>query len=110
MSGTVTERQPLLEERHFRFLPLSEALNPSHEGTFTHYTSRWWTVHPEKGLAFYNPVGRNGRRRRDGLGSPQCNSDRRCADMVRENALAWPSALVFIASAWLPAYPAKYQS
>lgn len=68
-----SKSQPIPDE-DWLFLPVPMALaGPSHG--FVHvYSSRWWSVHPEKGLRFYNPQHR-GRRTERGLGSPQCNGD-----------------------------------
>ena len=65
------------------FVPLELATKPA-EGHC--YVNRWWTVHPEKGVAFYCS-----RRRTYGLEpgeedepSPQCNSSRFTAESIQK--------------------------
>lgn len=66
-------------EGDYLFLPVELAEHPAAEGFFIHYVDNWWTVHPAKGLVFYNPVQQSGRRWRGGLGAPQHNTDERIA-------------------------------
>ena len=48
-----------------------------------HFVDAWWTVHPERGLLFFNPKNaRTGRRRFGRYGSPQCNTDERISRKV----------------------------
>jgi hypothetical protein len=98
---------PLLGEEHYQFLPVEEATTPPPEPlrSYEYIASSWWVVHPEKGLAFYNIIDRNGRRERPGLGSPQCNPDERIARMVWPKTYPWPSELVFLAGVFVPAAP-----
>ena len=58
----------------FLFLPFEHAAVPP-EGVVYHYLDRWWSVHPDVGLAFFRPrvLGRRT------LVAPQCNSDERVA-------------------------------
>jgi hypothetical protein len=91
----------------YEFLPLDEAQRPSEPGAYMHYVDSWWVVHPELGLAFWNPVGRrSGRRRSEGLGAPLCNSSeaiqRHMARGLAEDA-GWPAEAVLVESAWVPA-------
>lgn len=69
-----------ISESDYMFLPVDEATAPVKAGMFQHYVDAWWVVHPERGLAFFNPPGR--RRRAGSLGSPQCNTDERIARKV----------------------------
>jgi hypothetical protein len=64
-------------EADYLFLPVEEAEHPVAGGFFIHYLNYWWAVHPVKGLVFYNPVKRSGRRWRSGLGAPQHNTNER---------------------------------
>ncbi len=57
------------------FLPLKDATDGPTHGFCQVYSQRWWSVHPELGLRFYNPKNSRGKRWQKGLGSPQCNSD-----------------------------------
>lgn len=65
------------------YVPESRAVEPAEGHAFV---NRWWTVHPEKGLAFYTT-----RRRSFELESgeqdepsPQCNSDRFTAEHIQK--------------------------
>ncbi len=60
------------------YLPKEDALKPR-EGHC--YVDRWWTVHPEKGLAFYYPVRYKAVNR---YSSPQCNTEERIAEHIRK--------------------------
>ena len=57
----------------YQFLPFDEAVSPPAAGVFRHYVNMWWAVHPEHGLAFFNPGLSDGvpRFRR---GAAQCNA------------------------------------
>lgn len=98
----MTAQQPA--EDDYKFLPLAKAADPG-EGTFRHYVGRWWVVHPDKGLAFHNPVQWTGRRRHEGLGAPLCNGSeqiqRGMAEALAQNA-GWPAEAVLVESAWVP--------
>jgi hypothetical protein len=88
------------------FLPLDEAASPVEPGAYMHYVGGWWVVHPERGLAFWNPVGkRNGRRRSEGLGAPLCNSSeliqRHMAQAIAEGG-GWEAEAALVESAWVP--------
>jgi hypothetical protein len=90
----------------YRFMPLDEARNPVEPGAYMHYVGRWWVVHPERGLAFWNPVcKRNGSRRSEGLGAPLCNNSeliqRRMAQGIAEGG-GWEAETVLVESAWVP--------
>lgn len=45
------------------------------------FVDRWWTVHPEKGLAFYYPPKTSARYR---YASPQCNNIKEIAESIQE--------------------------
>jgi hypothetical protein len=98
-----------LTEDDYRFLPIGEAVHPAGGGFFQHYVNYWWAVHPEKGLAFYNPAERGGRRMRRGLGAPQCNTDKRISQLVRDESIPWPAEIQLIESAWVPVNISDYQ-
>lgn len=65
---------PLRDGRIFH-VPLDVATKPA-EGHA--YVNRWWSVHPEKGVAFY--VRERPARLRTEEPSPQCNTDRRVVE------------------------------
>jgi hypothetical protein len=63
-----------IPDAHYQFLPVPLALaGPSH-GFVQVYSRRYWSVCPQRGLRFYSPITRGGRRQDKGLGSPQCNA------------------------------------
>lgn len=100
-----------LGEEQYQFIPLAVLSAPPGDGPFMHFVNRYWTVHPEKGAAFYNPVSpRTGRRRRHGPGSPQCNSKEEIARMVASSAMDWPYEIRLIESAWVPIDLSDYSS
>jgi hypothetical protein len=76
----------VLTEDDYVFVPVDVAMVPPN-GLIEHFADRWWCVHPEKGLAFYNP--RNSRGRRTGAGSPQCNSSETLARAIGERCCPW---------------------
>jgi hypothetical protein len=59
---------------HFIFVPIDVATKPA-EGHA--YADRWWSVHPNLGVAFY--VAPNTERGQGYEPSPQCNADERVA-------------------------------
>ena len=86
-----------ISETDYVFLPVAEAVAPRKGGFFQHYVDVWWCVHPERGLAFYNPLNRRtGRRRHHRYGSPQCNTDERVARAVgaKTMGILWPEVRV----------------
>jgi hypothetical protein len=90
----------------YEFLTIDEAASPVSEGAYMHYVNRWWVVHPERGLAFWNPVMKRTRRRRsEGLGAPLCNErehiQRHMARAIAEGGL-WPAEARCLMSAWVP--------
>jgi hypothetical protein len=95
----------------YRFLPVQEAVSPVKGGFFVHYVDAWWLVHPEHGLAFFNPRNaRTGRRRMHGLGSPQCNTDERISRKVGQDCAPWPDPEVRqLASVWVPVDISDYR-
>jgi hypothetical protein len=103
-----------VHEDDYVFLPVAEAVEPAGGTYFQHYVDAWWVVHPEKGLAFFNPKSaRTGRRRHGRWGSPQCNTNKRISEMVgRETAGSlWPEVRVEkIPSAWVPIDISDYRA
>ena len=102
-----------VRKEDYVFLPLEEAVSPRKGGFFQHYVDAWWTVHPEHGLLFYNPlIARTGRRRFGRLGSPQCNTDERVSRKfgLEIAGSLWPEVEVrLIPSAWVPADLSDYR-
>lgn len=88
-----------LTEDDFVFIPIPEATAPP-KGFIEHLENRWWSTHPAKGLAFYNPKKRNGRRSMGGYGSPQCNPNEA---MTRRRAQGkpWDVEVVFLPSVFV---------
>jgi hypothetical protein len=68
---------------HFIFVPIDVATKPA-EGHA--YADRWWSVHPNLGVAFY--VAPNTGRGQGYEPSPQCNADERTAPLSRPPVLA----------------------
>lgn len=103
MGGAAEQRETLAEEDYL-FLAVEEATRPAKGGFFMHHVDAWWLVHPDKGLAFYNPRHpRTGRRRFGRYGAPQCNADERIARKVGLDTAPWPDPEVrFLRSAWVP--------
>jgi hypothetical protein len=102
-----------ISEADYVFLPLEEAVTPQKGGFFQHYVSAWWVVHPDRGLAFYNPRNaRTGRRRHSRYGSPQCNTDERIARMVGPKTVGelWPDVRIQqFPSVWVPVDISDYR-
>lgn len=96
-------------EDDYKFLPFDEAASPAGGGHFFHYTDCYWVVHPERGLAFFNPPGRNGRRRSHGLGAAQCNTDPRSREFAARMGYPWPAEVRLIVSAWVPVNISDYR-
>jgi hypothetical protein len=71
-------------EEDYMFLPEDQAAVPARGCFFQRYADYWWAVHPEKGLVFYNPRTRVGRRRHSFLGKPQCNTDGRVRQLMTD--------------------------
>jgi hypothetical protein len=97
---------------NYLFLPLDEARSPVAPGAYMHYVNGWWVVHPEHGLAFWNPVmKRTGRRRNEGLGAPLCNKSesiqRHMAQAIAEGG-GWDADVRCLMSAWVPVKIAGY--
>lgn len=92
-----------MKENEFRFLPETEATNPTHGQFFIRCTDAYWIVHPEKGLAFYS-LGQ-----RTGLGSPQCNSNEKIVRKIAENmTYEFPYEIKFFPLVWIPFDPRDY--
>jgi hypothetical protein len=90
-----------IPDQHWKFLPIPLAVaGPSH-GFVQVMSGRWWCVHPEKGLRFYNPGGRNGYK---GIGAPQCNSDKRIMDRLCHTE----DALVYLERVFVPIQQGDY--
>jgi hypothetical protein len=68
-----------LPETDYVFVPVDQLTSPP-EGHVDHLGQRWWMVHPEKGLAFYNPHRRSGHG--NPYGSPQCNSNKKISERL----------------------------
>lgn len=96
-----------LNEEDYVFISLDKADLPR-EGVFEHYVDYFWLVHPEKGLAFWNPkskvTGKRGRR----FGSPQCNSSKDIAYMVAKKT-KWPHEVRQIPLVFVPIDIREYQ-
>jgi len=74
-------------EDDYLFLPVGQAERPDKGVYFQRIADHWWSVHPDKGLVFYNPLNtRTGRRRHSYLGAPQCNTDERITRQVGKYA------------------------
>ena len=87
------------------FLPVEEAVSPKGGTYFQHYVDAWWMVHPEHGLLFYNPKNPRTGRCRLRHGSPQCNTDKRIAEMAGAKTAGslWPEIEVrLFPSVWVP--------
>lgn len=69
-----------IKEDDYLFIPESELTDPP-DGIIEHLKDKWWAVHPEKGLMFYNRKGKGGRRVRL-YGSPQCNLNKTISEYV----------------------------
>lgn len=95
-------------EDDYLFLPVEEAERPVKGGLFIHYVNGWWTVHPEKGLVFFNPTRPDGRRRHSFLGFPQHNSDERVARRMAATHYPFPVEVRQLPSAWVQANPRDY--
>jgi len=96
----------------YLFLPLAEATAPTRGGFFQHYIDGWWVVHPEHGLAFYNPKNtRTGRRQLGRWGSPQCNVNEQISRKVGMDCAGsvFPEVEVkLLPSVWVPIDPSDY--
>lgn len=107
MTGTEitppTEAQrDVISEDDFVFVPLEKLQEPI-EGHVNCLKDRWWSVHPEKGLAFYKPKGRNGKRQSgqgNQYGSPQCNRNKAIAERLSSRH-SW-AELQFVEVAFVP--------
>lgn len=89
------------ELEKFEFLPIEQA-KTARKGLIHCFENSYWCVHPQRGLAFYNP-----RHRKDDhetvLGSPQCNSSEAIAKMITRNR-DW-AEVVFIDKAFVDVDP-----
>lgn len=94
-----------LTEDDYVFIPFEKAYFPR-EGVFDHYVDKYWLVHPEKGLAFYNPKNRNGNRSRK-FGAPQCNDSKAIVYSVAKHA-EWPHEIRQIPLVFVPIDMSEY--
>lgn len=63
------------------YMPMDQIT--SAKGIVNVHRDKWWAVDPEKGLLFWQPLGK---RKGKVLGaSPQCNSNKSIADLVIKN-------------------------
>lgn len=82
-------------EDRFVFVPIDEAIVPP-GGLIEHLKDRWWVVHPEKGVAYFDKRHK----------SPQCNSNE---TITRRLAQAYPWAEVrFLPSVFRRINPHDY--
>lgn len=76
----------------YSYMPLEKATRTPTDGfCWELYAERFWIVHPEKGIAFYDPAGK-GRRI-----SPQCNSAEAVAARLRPEG----HEVQYIARVWV---------
>ncbi len=97
------------DEGDYVFVPLDELISPAGGTFFQHFANCWWTVHPEKGAAFYNRVNASGKRSRSLPGAPQCNSSEEIALQVSAKYHPWAEVRL-IESAWVPVSLSDYQN
>jgi hypothetical protein len=77
-NGTMTG-SPIGRFGKLLYVPLEVAASPADGRAMT---DSWWSVHPEKGLAFYyTPADA---RAMDGEPAPQCNRDERVARKITD--------------------------
>lgn len=85
------------------FVPIEQASSPP-SGLIKHIKDRWWSVHPTKGLIFYNP---HKIRRKNDLGSPQCNPNHSVSEYLTKEMYPWAECL-FIPSVFFQIFPEDY--
>lgn len=101
--GSIAE----LEEDDFVYVPLDQIDKPRNGWHMDVIVNSWWCVHPEKGLAFYNPKYRNGKRRRghgNPYGSPQCNPSKEISERLNHE---W-TEVKFVEAVFLPLIISDY--
>jgi hypothetical protein len=52
MNQSEREEVRMISEDRFTFVPVAQAIIPP-PGLIEHLKDRWWLVHPEKGIAFF---------------------------------------------------------
>lgn len=75
-----------VREEDFVFVPLDK-VTELHDGYVKCLLDRYWSVHPEKGLAFYNPKRKNGHRGTgwgNPYGSPQCSRNESITNRIKQ--------------------------
>jgi len=88
-------------EDDFVFIPIEEATNPTKGTYFQRFENYWWVVEAGgKGLAFYNPKNRSGRRQRF-VGAPQCNQNEHIAERVARS-MPFHYTINLIPVVWVP--------
>jgi hypothetical protein len=60
-------------DQHLKFVDIETATTPRDGQVYVDY---WWSVHPDRGLIFYD-------------GTPQANPDRRITDMLQPRYYPW---------------------
>lgn len=76
-----------------RLVYMAESNVTSSKGSCDVMKNRWFAVHPERGLVFWQP---NGRRKGQLVGSaPQCNSDKNIAERVVAPMFPWAEIKFF---------------
>lgn len=74
----------LEDDKRLSYLPLEKATIPP-QGIIEHIKDHYWTLHPTKGLVFFNKH------------SPQCNANESLARRLQEGMYPW-AELRFISS------------
>lgn len=102
-----TERKSTIPETDWLWIPVEKLTNPVHFRMVEFHENSWYAVHPEKGVAFYNPLKRHTQLRSRRYGAPQCNTNEA---IVRRLLYAKPPGceVVFIKHAWLPIDPHEW--
>ena len=81
---------------HLLYIPLDMATTPT-DGEC--YANRWWSVHPEKGVAFYASSLRQRIDGEENIPSPQCNHNEATCRMLTKKLYpdheAMPIPVVF---------------
>lgn len=91
-----------MKESQFKFIPETEATSPTDGQFFIRCTDAYWIVHPEKGLTFFD-------NRRNGYGSPQCNSNEKITRKFSEDGMfEFPHEIKFFPLVWIPFDPRDY--
>jgi hypothetical protein len=92
---------------NFVFVPVEEITKPV-PGLVMCYVDYFWLVDEQGRVAFFNPVGRDGRRReRNRLGSAQCNSSDKAYDAIGRH-YSWCVGQTQLPAAFVKADPRDY--